>query len=292
MDKRKKKNNRNSRNYVICTIIGVSLGFVCASMILNRTSVSGQDLPDEARRERIENCIDTAYSSLENTECEYYIMDGENGLEYRSNKTDNKQEEKSLSKSNNASCKDDWEKILVNRNHPVPNDWEPQLVYLNNGEQIDERILPYLQEMFDDMREEGLSPVVSSGYRSSETQAQLMQNRIDELMNQGMTKEEAEEEARNWIAIPGTSEHQLGLAVDIIADDSNDSYDDNELDFQVYYWLAENAHKYGFILRYPEGKTDITGVSYEPWHYRYVGKEPAEEIYKSGKTMEEYLGIY
>ena len=90
--------------------------------------------------------------------------------------------------------------------------------------------------------------------------------------------------AGQWVAIPGTSEHELGLAVDINADKEQSS---NE---EVYNWLAENAWRYGFILRYPQGKEDITGIDYEPWHYRYVGKEVAKEIYEAGITLEEYVG--
>ena len=93
----------------------------------------------------------------------------------------------------------------------------------------------------------------------------------------------AEETAMEWVALPGTSEHQLGLAVDINADTSKCSRDD------VYNWLLENSYKYGFIQRYPSGKTSITGVANEPWHYRYVGKKAAEEIHQSGMCLEEYV---
>lgn len=93
----------------------------------------------------------------------------------------------------------------------------------------------------------------------------------------------AEETAMEWVALPGTSEHQLGISVDINADTSKCSRDD------VYNWLLENSYKYGFIQRYPSGKISITGVANEPWHYRYVGKEAAETIYQSGMCLEEYI---
>lgn len=101
--------------------------------------------------------------------------------------------------------------------------------------------------------------------------------------SEGYTKHMAEETAMEWVALPGTSEHQLGLAVDINADTSKCSRDD------VYNWLLDNSYKYGFIQRYPSGKTSITGVANEPWHYRYVGKEAAEEIHQSGLCLEEYV---
>ena len=93
----------------------------------------------------------------------------------------------------------------------------------------------------------------------------------------------AERTAKEWVALPGTSEHQLGIAVDINADKSKSSND------EVYMWLAANAHNYGFILRYPQGKQEITGTSYEPWHYRYVGVDAAREIYERGICLEEYF---
>ena len=102
-------------------------------------------------------------------------------------------------------------------------------------------------------------------------------------INQGYSQVKAERTAKEWVALPGTSEHQLGIAVDINADKSKCSNED------VYGWLAENAYKYGFVLRYPPGKQKITGTSYEPWHYRYVGEEAAKEIYERGICLEEYF---
>ena len=111
---------------------------------------------------------------------------------------------------------------------------------------------------------------------------QLM-NKIEAYENEGKSKSEAKKLAEQWVAIPGTSEHQLGIAVDINADTTKSSSDD------VYKWLEENAHTYGFIKRYPSNKTDITGIINEPWHYRYVGKEVASEIYSQGICLEEYI---
>jgi D-alanyl-D-alanine carboxypeptidase len=136
--------------------------------------------------------------------------------------------------------------------------------------------------MFDDMREQGLHPFVREGFRTKEYQIEMMRTRISEYTAQGYSEEEAESMARDYVAEPGTSEHELGLAVDINADGGEDPWG-------VYSWLAENAYQYGFILRYPEGKTEITGIAYEPWHYRYVGTEAAAEIHEQGITLEEYL---
>ena len=118
----------------------------------------------------------------------------------------------------------------------------------------------------------------------------LMDDKVNDLLAQGYTEADAKKESKNWVAVPGTSEHHLGLAVDINSDvDINDPNASDQTEI-LYQWLKENAHRYGFILRYPPGKEDITGVNYEPWHYRYVGVENAEKIYESGLTLEEYLG--
>ena len=141
------------------------------------------------------------------------------------------------------------------------------------------------QQMFVDIRAHEVYPVVASGYRTAKKQRELMDDKVDSFLAQGYSRSEAKTEAKKWVADVGYSEHQTGLAVDINADGVNSSGQ------QVYAWLADNAWKYGFILRYPEDKTEITKTDYEPWHYRYVGKEAAKEIYESGLCLEEYIGM-
>lgn len=177
-----------------------------------------------------------------------------------------------------------WNLILVNRENYIPADYEVQLTELSNGKKVDSRIYPELQEMFNAARAQGYGLFVREGYRTQEEQQQLMNEKIEAYENEGKSKSEAKKLAEQWVAIPGTSEHQLGIAVDIInADTTKSSRDD------VYNWLEENAHTYGFIKRYPSNKTDITGVINEPWHYRYVGKEAASAIYSQGICLEEYI---
>ena len=176
-----------------------------------------------------------------------------------------------------------WNLILVNRENYIPADYEVQLTELSNGKKVDSRIYPELQEMFNAARAQGYGLFVREGYRTQEEQQQLMNEKIEAYENEGKSKSEAKKLAEQWVAIPGTSEHQMGIAVDINADKTVNSSD------AVYTWLAENAYKYGFIKRYPSDKTDITGVINEPWHYRYVGKEAAKEIYSQGICLEEYI---
>ena len=176
-----------------------------------------------------------------------------------------------------------WNLVVVNRWNELPEDYDIELMELSNGQKIDERIYPYLQEMFDAARAEGIYPIVREGYRTEEEQQAIFDEKVQAYINEGYSRSRAERTAKEWVALPGTSEHQLGIAVDINADKSKCSND------EVYEWLAENAHEYGFILRYPQGKTEITGTSYEPWHYRYVGEAVALEIYERGICLEEYF---
>lgn len=176
-----------------------------------------------------------------------------------------------------------WNLILVNRNNYIPDDYKVELTELSNGQKVDSRIYPKLQEMFDEAREEGLGLFVAAGYRTQEKQQKLLDEKIEEYENEGKSETEAEKLAKEWVAVPGTSEHQLGIAVDINADTDISTRD------EVYAWLSRNAYKYGFIKRYPLDKKDITGVINEPWHYRYVGEKAAKEMYFQGICLEEYL---
>ena len=188
-----------------------------------------------------------------------------------------------LSITHKIPVSEEWNLIVVNRWNELPEDYEVELTELSNGQMVDSRIYPYLQEMFDAARTEDVYPVVREGYRTAEEQQEILDDKIQSYINQGYSQSRAEKTAKEWVALPGTSEHQLGIAADINADKSKCS---NE---EVYAWLAENAYKYGFVLRYPPGKQEITGTSYEPWHYRYVGEEAAKEIYERGICLEEYF---
>ena len=177
----------------------------------------------------------------------------------------------------------EWNLVVVNRWNELPEDYDIELMELSNGQKIDERIYPYLQEMFDAARAEGIFPIVREGYRTAKEQQVIFEEKVQAYINEGYSRTRAEKTAKEWVALPGTSEHQLGIAVDINADKAKCSND------EVYAWLAENAYKFGFILRYPQGKTEVTGTGYEPWHYRYVGVDAACEIYERQICLEEYF---
>ena len=177
----------------------------------------------------------------------------------------------------------EWNLILVNKNHKIPYTYSPELIELSNGEKVDARIYPDLQKMFDDARAAGLQLFVRDGYRTGDEQKAIMNDKIAAYETEGYSKKEAKALAKTYVAEPGTSEHELGLSVDINAESSGASQD------AVYEWLDENAYKYGFIKRYPADKTDITGIDNEPWHYRYVGYEAAKEMKEQNLCLEEYL---
>ncbi len=179
-----------------------------------------------------------------------------------------------------------WNLLLVNRDNPVPSGYTVDLTELSNGKKVDTRIYPALQQMFDDARADRLSLFVREGYRIRQEQQQIMDDRIQTYEEQGASAAEARKQAEAYVALPGTSEHELGLSVDINADTTRSSSD------AVYQWLDENAYRYGFVKRYPSDKTEITGISNEPWHYRYVGKDAARIMKEKNLCLEEYLEKY
>lgn len=178
-----------------------------------------------------------------------------------------------------------WNLMLVNYQNHIPDDYNPSLTELSNGQKVDSRIYGALQEMFEDAQSEGVYMVVAAGYRTRQKQQSLMKERILGYMSDGYSYFKAEKLAKKWVAAAGTSEHQLGLAVDINQNPALCSAD------KVYDWLLSNAHKYGFVKRYPADKVEITKIANEPWHYRYVGKQAAAEMTEKDLCLEEYVEL-
>ena len=181
-----------------------------------------------------------------------------------------------------------WMLTLVNRENPLVDNYLPKLKSLANGLQFDERAIHHLNAMLSASKEQGLAIVVSSAYRTVEYQRLLFYNHVSRLTASGLNREQAEKEVLRSVAYPGTSEHNLGLAVDLVSSEYQ-LLDEKQADTPEFKWLIENCAEYGFILRYPEEKEDILGIKYEPWHFRYVGVKAAREIMEKGLTLEEYL---
>ena len=183
---------------------------------------------------------------------------------------------------------DMWCLILTNAQYPIPEDYLPVLKEVpGQGQSVDERIYDPLMEMLSDMKEQGLSHVVCSGYRTLDKQEMLFNRKVSAYVKQGYSMEEANQMARRLLSIPGSGEHCLGLAVDIYCE----SYQKLEAGFaetKEGKWLREHCWDYGFILRYDQGKEELTGIDYEPWHFRYVGKAAAQYLKETGMCLEEF----
>jgi len=182
----------------------------------------------------------------------------------------------------------DWQLLLVNPWNPLPAEYQIELKRMTNGLYVDARIYEDLSAMLGACWDAGLHPVVCSAYRSHATQQRLHNNKIYRLRLAGYGYESAVKEAARWVAVPGTSEHQTGMALDIV------SYQYQQLNHKQaetpeQKWFMEHCWEYGFILRFPADKCEITGIGYEPWHYRYVGREAAMAMRESGQCLEEYL---
>ena len=182
-----------------------------------------------------------------------------------------------------------WNLVLINPWNPLPEDYVFELTTVTGKYRVDSRCADALKAMLADCKAAGLTPYICSAYRTWDDQVYLFDKKVKSFTDKGYSEEEAKILAAKETAVPGTSEHQLGLAVDILCT-SRPWLDEGQAQTETQKWLMANCHKYGFILRYPKGTTPITGIIYEPWHYRYVGVEIATEIMTRGITLEEYLG--
>ncbi len=181
-----------------------------------------------------------------------------------------------------------WKLVLVNKWNAMDPDYVPELSEVAKGHMVDSRIADSLQEMIQDAGEAGYCIYILSSYRDIDKQTYLYEAEVEEWLALGYSRSGAERKAATVVAYPGTSEHHLGLAVDLV-DSTHVALDEGAEQTKGYQWLVEHCQEYGFILRYPNGATEITGIIYEPWHFRYVGEEAAREIMEKNITLEEYL---
>ena len=174
-----------------------------------------------------------------------------------------------------------WELMLANADHSI-GEYAPELEVIENNQQFDTRAAGALREFMEAARAEGLSVYLSSAYRGYAEQNYLYQRKVAQV---------GEAQAKSIVAPPGTSEHQTGLAADIT--DRYYEVKNSELEnTELYQWMSQHCHEYGFIVRYPKDKEDVTGIIYEPWHFRYVGVEAATYIMENGLCLEEFLALY
>ena len=186
--------------------------------------------------------------------------------------------------------------LLANKETPLEEDYRPSDLKklecrTNRDMELRADAADALYAMMLAMSADGVTDIfVTSAYRSYSYQQTLFDGYVKDHIEEGMTPDEAKKEALTYSAEAGTSEHQTGLCIDLMTNTMTD-LDETFEDTAAFRWLSENAYKYGFILRYPSDKTDITGYKYEPWHYRFVGRTVAAEIYNSGLCLEEYLEL-
>lgn len=188
----------------------------------------------------------------------------------------------------------DWALYVIGNNDPLPDDFTVKTKVVAGERELDERCADYAIQMLEDAKADGIDLFVTSSYRSIQKQAENLESYKNTLIAQGMSPEEAEKQAKLEIALPGCSEHNAGLAMDIVSSDYWAYHDDLDESFEElphFDWLIANSWKYGFILSYPEGKEDITGFIYEPWHYRFVGLKHAKKIHEVYEETGEFLTV-
>lgn len=187
----------------------------------------------------------------------------------------------------------DWQLVLVNHDHLIME--EPKtLTAMKNGYQIDQRIYDAYYEMEEAAAKAGFSLTVISSYRSVADQQVVFDADVTKYLASGLSEKEAETKAEEYVTHPGGSEHHTGLAVDVVDQvwyDQGNGLEEGFFETEAGKWIDQNCAKYGFIIRYPKNKEEITGINYEPWHLRYVGKESANYMETHQLVLEEYLDV-
>ncbi len=186
-----------------------------------------------------------------------------------------------------------WAMFLVNGNNPLPEDYdsriETTMIFESWREYyLDSRAAPYFEDMLNAAKADGIDLMVVSAYRTIQYQQENFDRSVQDRIDGGMTYDEAYADTLAEVALPGKSEHNAGLALDIMSEEYTSMEDDGFENTEAFKWLDAHAHEYGFILRYPKGKQEITDIIYEPWHYRFVGVYYANELKNSGLCLEEY----
>lgn len=229
------------------------------------------------KNKEVEQTEDTKVTSLQNNLEDYVTNTHTNTIQASSRAI-------STHKSANEEIINEWNLKLVNKDNSVDRSYVPELEELDDGIMFDKRAIKYLQNMISAMYKDGITKIwVSSAYRSYDKQEELFNKKVEYYKEQGKKQEEAEKLAQTVVQRPEMSEHNLALAADF-----NTVSNDFE-ETKAFRWLQKNAENYGFVLRYPKDKQEITGITYESWHWRYVGKEHAKVMNEKGYCLEEYI---
>lgn len=255
-----------------------------------------QEFTTEELLQEAEGFDDTDYHDLEQTD-KYSVDDILNENQDLLMRTGEQKETADIVKEQNEEIKfdaKDWKIMLINKQHPIPEDYTFTLGNIKTMKgtmKCDERIIEELLSMMQDAKKDGVNLAICSPYRDLKYQEVLFDRKIVNYMNKGMSYLDAYKVASQAVTLPGASEHQVGLAIDIVCD-TYQLLDEGFGNTDAGIWLSEHCSEYGFILRYPKGKEYITSIEYEPWHFRYVGKDAAAIIMEQGLCLEEFWDQY
>lgn len=242
---------------------------------------------------------ESEYEAGDETQIEAYTLD--DILAYHDHESAHDGDEQTAGETQDAASAEersfdaaDWRLVLINKQHPISQDYEFKLGKMfikSNNIQLDDRILDDLLLMMQAAKKDGMSLAIRSPYRTSDRQESNFNNKIKLYMQQGLSYMEAFKVASQVITVPGCSEHEVGLALDITCE-SYLELEQGFADTKEGQWLADHSCEYGFILRYPEEKEYITSIVYEPWHFRYVGREAASVMKEENLCLEEFWDKY
>ncbi len=269
---------------ILCTICVFLVFMISNSFIYSQLAISADVTTEAMTDEELldEELMDHADEQPE----EMFTLD--DVMEYDSSEVgEDEKVEKDETIEISTFDKNDWKIMLINKQHPIPEDYEFTLATIKGSMKCDERIIPELQMMMQAAQKDGVTLVIRSPYRDYERQIYLFNRKVKGYMKKKMSYLESYRTTAQAVTVPGASEHQAGLALDITSD-TYTTLTEGFADTEAGKWLAEHSYEYGFILRYPDGKEDITGISFEPWHFRYVGKTAAKYIYDNDLTLEEF----
>ena len=263
-----------------------------------RTSTSSDTASEASTDTSSRETSDTTDSSVTNVTTSESITDTSSDSGSSSNNTSSNTSTNNhsyVSKNDTASfAKTNWYMLLTNGANPLPENYkfEEATVYSAGRNWIvDARCAEDMKAMIAAAKEDGVSLIICSAYRSYELQEKNFNAKVQSYINKGYSKEDAVAKTATIIAVPGTSEHHTGLAADIVTP-SYQSLNSGFEKTEAFQWLYENCAEFGFVLRYPKDKVDVTKIIYEPWHYRYVGKEAAQIMMSEGICFEEFLEKY
>ena len=269
---------------VVIIIIAIIAAIVIMPMVIHQKYVWEREASSDAAvsNESLEESMREAESAAQASK------DAEESAKASESKAE---EAKQETLHHNQEISASWDMIEADMSSPMTGDLQgADIVDYGTGKiQVDSRITSALDSIISGAKDAWYNLKVTVGYRSYKDQKVLFDKKVSSLVASGLSQDDAQKKASETVSEPGTSDHQTGLGVHLISSGYEKASAEKYAKTDCYKWLVQNASKYGFILRYPEGKEDITGAAFEPWHFRYVGKENAEAMDKQGLCLEEYI---